>query len=187
MDVPAGQEEIGVLKTGAVSKGYFNPEANKTVLSEDVERVSCPVRAGTLIVNRANTPDLVGSTSRTTHDFPFLFLSDKLWQIDFGRADTNFIFWWSKTDIYRSQIQFRRVGASSSMQNLSYPDFLTVDIALPGREEQQVIAAYLDDQTAAIHRLEVKANQTIALLRERRSALISAAVTGKIEVREGAA
>lgn len=182
MDMPAGPDEIGVLKTGAVSKGYFIPEANKTVVLEDIDRVSCTVRAGTLVVNRANTPDLVGSTGRTTIDFPLLFLSDKLWQIDFEQADVNFIFWWSKTDVYRSQIQFRRVGASSSMQNLSYPDFLTVDIALPNTAVQQRIAKYLDDRTAAIDLLSNKAVQTIDLLRERRAALISAAVTGKIAV-----
>ncbi|WP_400159844.1 restriction endonuclease subunit S [Arthrobacter sp. BPSS-3] len=187
MDTPAGPDELGVLKTGAVSKGYFVPEANKTVLPEDVERVTCPVRMGTLIVNRANTPDLVGSTGRTPNDAPLLFLSDKLWQIDFERAHTDFIYWWSKTDVYRSQIQFRRVGASSSMQNLSYPDFLTVDIALPSLEEQQITAGYLDDRTASIDLLKDKAQSVIVLLRERRSALISAAVTGKIDVREGVA
>lgn len=187
MDIPAGSDEIGVLKTGAVSKGYFVPEANKTVVPEDIDRVTCPVRGGTLIVNRANTPDLVGSTGRTTCDAPSLFLSDKLWQIDFERADTNFIYWWSKTDVYRSQIQFRRVGVSSSMQNLSYPDFLTVDIALPSLEEQQIIARYVDGRTASIDFLENRAQEAIVLLRERRSALISAAVTGKIDVQEGAA
>lgn len=186
-DVPAGSDEFGVLKTGAVSKGYFVPEANKTVVPEDMDRVTCPVRGGTLIVNRANTPDLVGSTGRTTVDLPTLFLSDKLWQVDFERADTNFIFWWSKTDVYRSQIQFRRVGASSSMQNLSYPDFLTVDLALPAPEEQQIIAKYIDDRTASIDVLMDKARKAVVLLRERRSALISAAVTGKIDVREGVA
>jgi type I restriction enzyme, S subunit len=187
MDVPAGPSEIGVLKTGAVSKGQFVSSANKTVVPEDLDRVSCPVRAGTLIVNRANTPDLVGSTGLTTQSMPNLFLSDKLWQIDFQSAEASFVFWWSKTDVYRSQVQFRRVGASATMQNLSYPDFLTVDIALPSIEVQRTIAQFLGQKTDRIDALTIKAEQTIKLLRERRSALISAAVTGKIDVREGVA
>ncbi|MFZ3454213.1 restriction endonuclease subunit S [Arthrobacter sp. 7Tela_A1] len=186
-DVPAGSGHIGVLKTGAVSKGYFLASSNKTVVPEDVDRATCPVRGGTLIVNRANTPDLVGSTGAPETDMPTLFLSDKLWQIDFKDANTRFMYWWTKTDGYRSQIQFRRVGASSSMQNLSYSDFLTIDLAVPPLSEQEEIAQYLDGRTKQLDVLAFKARQAIALLRERRSALISAAVTGKIDVREMAA
>ncbi|WP_341395557.1 restriction endonuclease subunit S [Arthrobacter sp. G119Y2] len=186
-DVPAGSGHIGVLKTGAVSKGYFLASSSKTVVPEDVDRATCPVRGGTLIVNRANTPDLVGSTGVPETDIPTLFLSDKLWQIEFKEANTRFMYWWTKTDGYRSQIQFRRVGASSSMQNLSYSDFLTVDLAVPPLSEQGEIARYLDGRTKQLDTLALKAQQAISLLRERRSALISAAVTGKIDVREMAA
>jgi len=55
---------------------------------------------------------------------------------------------------------------------------------LPSKEEQQQIADYLDTQTQKIDTLIEKANQAITLLQERRTALISAAVTGKIDVRE---
>ena len=46
------------------------------------------------------------------------------------------------------------------------------------------IAAFLDNETAKFDSLTSEANRAIALLQERRSALISAAVTGKIDVRE---
>jgi restriction endonuclease S subunit len=55
-------------------------------------------------------------------------------------------------------------------------------IPLPPLAEQCAIASYLDRETAKIDRLIDKNDQLIALLREKRSALISAAVTGKIEV-----
>lgn len=50
--------------------------------------------------------------------------------------------------------------------------------------EQQAIADYLDTQTSKIDTLIQKAKQAIELLKERRTALISAAVTGKIDVRD---
>ena len=50
-------------------------------------------------------------------------------------------------------------------------------------EEQEEIVAFLDSKTAKIDALIAKHAQLIGLLRERRSALISAAVTGKIDVR----
>jgi type I restriction enzyme S subunit len=56
-------------------------------------------------------------------------------------------------------------------------------IALPTLDEQSAIVAFLDTETAKIDALVGEARQAIGLLKERRSALISAAVTGKIDVR----
>ena len=56
----------------------------------------------------------------------------------------------------------------------------------PPLPEQQAIAAYLDEQTARFDALMAEARRGIELLKERRTALISAAVTGKIDVREAA-
>lgn len=49
-----------------------------------------------------------------------------------------------------------------------------------------MIASYLDQETTKIELLINKARQSIDLAKEHRSALISAAVTGKIDVREAA-
>jgi type I restriction enzyme S subunit len=57
-------------------------------------------------------------------------------------------------------------------------------IPVPPIVEQRGIATFLDSETAKFDTLTVEANCAIALLQERRSALISAAVTGKIDVRE---
>ena len=55
---------------------------------------------------------------------------------------------------------------------------------IPPLEEQQQIANYLDEKTSKIDILIEKSNKSIELLKEKRTALISAAVTGKIDVRE---
>ena len=54
---------------------------------------------------------------------------------------------------------------------------------IPPLAEQRAIAAFLDRETARIDALIEKVDQSIATLREHRIALISAAVTGKIDVR----
>ncbi|ABA59141.1 Restriction endonuclease S subunits-like protein [Nitrosococcus oceani ATCC 19707] len=56
-------------------------------------------------------------------------------------------------------------------------------VAVPERHEQTQIAHFLDHETARVDKLVEEANVGIELLKERRSALISAAVTGKIDVR----
>ena len=57
-------------------------------------------------------------------------------------------------------------------------------IPLPPLAEQKAILLFLDSETARLDALTAAATHGIALLKERRSALISAAVTGKIDVRE---
>ena len=55
--------------------------------------------------------------------------------------------------------------------------------AIPPLNEQVAISDFLDSETAKLDDLTTEAQHTIELLKERRSALISAAVTGKIDVR----
>jgi type I restriction enzyme S subunit len=57
-------------------------------------------------------------------------------------------------------------------------------IPFPKITEQTTIAAFLDRETARIDALIAEAEKGIVLLKERRSALISAAVTGKIDIRK---
>lgn len=68
-------------------------------------------------------------------------------------------------------------------QDLRYSHFVLVDFPLVPLDEQEEIAAYLDRETAQIDALVSDAQRAITLLRERRVALISAAVTGQIDVR----
>jgi len=75
---------------------------------------------------------------------------------------------------------------------VSYPAIDTskvsnFSIAFPELLEQQQIAAFLDRETAKIDALVNKIREAINSLKEYRTALISAAVTGKIDVRESRA
>ena len=54
---------------------------------------------------------------------------------------------------------------------------------LPRRDEQQAILLHVKTEWQKIDALSARARSAIALLRERRAALIAAAVTGKIDVR----
>jgi len=59
-------------------------------------------------------------------------------------------------------------------------------LPLPPPDEQQAIVSFLDESTSRIETLVLKNKEVIDKLREYRTALISAAVTGKIDVRNGA-
>jgi len=82
------------------------------------------------------------------------------------------------------QSQLHTRGATN--QDLGLTRMIRIWLALPDLMQQRRIVSDLDSRTRKIDQLIEKATSTMALLRERRSALISAAVTGKIDVREGA-
>lgn len=58
-----------------------------------------------------------------------------------------------------------------------------IRIVIPPMDEQIVIAEHVNLKCERFDSLEAEAEQAITLLQERRTALISAAVTGKIDVR----
>ena len=81
----------------------------------------------------------------------------------------------------RTQVEIVQYGAAQEQFNISHAvNFL---IPTPPRDEQEELVAYLDAELAKIDTLIAKAQQAIALMREHRTSLIAAAVTGKIDVR----
>lgn len=83
---------------------------------------------------------------------------------------------------------FRRLGEASMYGaggQKRVPDRYARDftIGLPKMEEQVEICEFLDFQLRKLDELMVQVSRAIALLQERRSALTSAAITGKIDVR----
>lgn len=71
-----------------------------------------------------------------------------------------------------------------TMESLRRPLLADFKVAVPPLDEQRRIADYLDEQTAKIDALIAKAERFIEVSKERRSALITAAVTGQIDVRD---
>lgn len=70
----------------------------------------------------------------------------------------------------------------STIAHLTAEKLKTVPIAVPPVEEQEEICFHLESITQELDRLAETSRLTIALLQERRQSLISAAVTGKLEV-----
>lgn len=71
-------------------------------------------------------------------------------------------------------------------QSMKYGDMRRMMVLQPSNAEQLSISNFLDRETARIDILIQKSVHSITLLKERRSALITAAVTGQIDLREAA-
>ena len=81
---------------------------------------------------------------------------------------------------------FTAGGNPNTIDHLTAVQLRHYRVPFPGTSEQHSITAFLDRETAEIDALIAKVHQAIGYLKEFRTALISAAVTGKIDVREEA-
>lgn len=77
-------------------------------------------------------------------------------------------------------------GIADFRMRLYWEHFRNVRVALPSPEEQDAILANIERETTRIDGLIHETEHSIALLKEKRAALITAAVTGKIDVRNAA-
>lgn len=80
-------------------------------------------------------------------------------------------------------VQLDNLMIGSTFKRVNVEDIRGIIVPMPPQGEQRIIAKYLIQRTEMFDSMLGEAQNTIALLQERRSALISAAVTGKIDVR----
>jgi type I restriction enzyme S subunit len=76
------------------------------------------------------------------------------------------------------------ISVQGTRKRVSLGDFKDVKFVMPPLNDQADIADYTYDQCVKIDALIDKSEGVVDLIKERRTALISAAVTGKIDVRD---
>lgn len=89
--------------------------------------------------------------------------------------------------LFKSGSYIQGLQATSSFirdgQDLNYGNFRQVKLPQPEPDEQRRIAKFLDQETTRIDALAKKTEHSVTLLKERRAAFITAAVTGQIDLR----
>lgn len=79
--------------------------------------------------------------------------------------------------LYSGKLNFPAIKQTTGIQNLDLPAYLNLRVAVPSPEEQHCVASFLDRETAKIDALVEKKRRLIELLKEKRAALITHAVT----------
>jgi type I restriction enzyme, S subunit len=86
--------------------------------------------------------------------------------------------------VFNSPLFDYQAGAfsTSTINQLTVETLNGMEVPLPPPSEQKAIVARLRDRTLQLDRVAAATEESIALLKERRAALIAAAVTGQVEV-----
>ena len=180
---PAESHEHGVLKVGCVNSGSFRSSENKALPPELEPRLQYLIQKDDLLISRANTKELVGSASVVNGDYPNLILCDKLYRLRFSKnVLPEMVSLYLSIGAVRKQIELGATGASHSMQNIGQDTIKELYYLLPPYEEALNILESIKQSNQKFDELTKKAESAIQLMQERRTALISSVVTGKINV-----
>ena len=178
-NTPADDDEWGVLKAGCVNGSALDESENKRLPETLEPACEYEIRAGDVLMSRANTTDLLGSAVHVGHVRPKLLLCDKLYRLRYDRETVHpvFLVYALRSHTGRAELEKEATGTSGSMQNIGQRVVQDARLPFPPFDEQHVIAAFLDRETARIDALVAAKRRLIALLHEKRAALIARAVT----------
>ena len=132
-----------VLKISAVTSLKYKPEFSKAIPSDYIPPVSHIVRKGDLLFSRANTTELIGATAFVNETPDNLLLPDKLWRFiwfDKPRAAPLYVRHLFQQAKFRHEIGMRASGSSGSMQNISQPKVLSIQVGHPPLKLQQTFS-----------------------------------------------
>lgn len=152
----AGEEECPnkVLKTGAVSYDYFDPEQVKNLPVDYKPQEDHRVKDGDVIISRMNTAELVGAAAYVWNAPEHTYLPDRLWKA--AIKDTACpIFVWQALIQNSTKESIRRIasGTSGSMKNISKSELLGIrvrKVPLTQQEQFAVLVRQSDKSKFAI-------------------------------------
>ena len=189
----------GMLSVAEEHLAELNPDARLVMYGQELNAESYAIckaehrrgkvqliDASSMWQKMRNTLDLVGMAAFVQNVRSRLLLCDLVYRFRAKEDafDPAFLVHSLRSKNVRSQIECNAVGSSATMKKVSQELVRNLFVCQPPLKEQQDISKQLATMSGAFDSLEAEATRAIDLLQERRTALISAAVTGKIDVRK---
>lgn len=143
-------------------------------------KTGCKPFFGDILFSKDGT---IGQTAITPDNIDFVVASSLIViRPESKKVIPQYINFLLQSDVVAEQVESFVKGAA--LRRLSIQNLLKVGGAFPPVEEQHEISQYLVNALVKYDGIEARASDLITLQRERRTALISAAVSGKIDVRD---
>lgn len=170
--------EVGILTLGAVGGNRFDSDACKALPAVILPQLGDPVRAGTLLMARSNTIDLVGSVVYVDADYADRFLPDLIWELSLhtdAPVRPVFLADFLSTADGRRLLQSAAMGTSGSMKKLSMARLKRLKVPAVPMALQDV---WLNVRSQ-IDRLQVRGHALLTAKRAFKRALMNDLLTGR--------
>lgn len=146
---------------------------------EYLVRTGCKPFSGDVLFSKDGT---VGRTAVVDFSADFVVASSLvIISPDSRRLDSRFLDYWLNNSLLQQEVTLQMAGAA--LRRISVEKIGRLPVLLPPPNEQEAIVLYLEGRVRQLEALVTKAEAAIDNLTEYRQALITSAVTGKIDVR----
>ncbi len=177
--------QVPYLRVANVHYGYLDLEDAATIdiPCEDLPRYL--LQPGDVLMNEGGDFDKLGRGHVWNGEIDPCIHQNHV----FAVRPSKVISHWLNTFTGSNAAQFHFMGRSKQSTNLasiSSTNVMELPVPVPAEAEQLEILKILGQQSLRLDTLIIKTERSIELLKERRSALITAAVTGQIDLREAA-
>lgn len=198
LDANASMKDSGVEWLGEIPEGWdIKPLGNVARLQRGFDLTVQQRRDGQIPVvtssglsgfhDRAMVKGPGVATGRYGTIGEIYFVEQDFWPMNTALYVSNFNGNYPRYIFYLLKLlPFDMFSGKSAVPGVDRKDLHTLYVTEPPRDEQRAIAEYLDHATARLDALVTKIQDAITRLREYRGALIAAAVTGKVDVRDTA-
>jgi type I restriction enzyme, S subunit len=173
------EEGLPFIYGGDIQEGFIDWENARRIKEKSSnENVKTRLRAGDLLTVRVGAPGITAVVPPECEGGNCA----SVMLVRQGDFNSRWLCYAMNTRAVRFQVEVVQYGAAQEQFNISHA--VNFWCPVPPHQEQNRIADFLDHESSSIVALINEASHAIDLLQERRSALISAAVTGKIDVRQ---
>lgn len=158
-------------------KSIHNPDADKEFIHKPSPRVTCTAD-DILFARTGATGQVITNQTGAFHNNFFLVDYDR------NRTDKEFLYYYLQNSRLTEYLILR--AGTTTIPDLNHNDFLDAPFVEPSIDEQKAISSWLVNSLNRVDSSIGMVQRQIELINEYRTALISAAVTGKIDVRHHA-
>lgn len=172
------------LRVANVQVGYVNLQEVKTVRVSSDRAAASSLQTGDVLMTEGGDIDKLGRGALWRGQLPNMLHQNHIFAVRPSEAlDSEFLIYWLDGPVAR---RYFRTTARQTTNLAGTNKWIlgNLPVPLPPIEDQERRVALLDEQIAKTDTLIAEVEQFIELARERRAALITAAVTGQIDVRE---
>lgn len=174
--------EVPMLRVANVQDGYLALDDIHAIKIEPHELDRYKLRYGDVLMNEGGDNDKLGRGAVWRDEVVPCIHQNHVFAIRCNDIEPEWLD--SLTRASYAKFHFYCLAKqSTNLASISSTNIKETPLLVPPKSERRVILTHLTKQLKRFDLLEDKANQQVVLLQERRTALISAAVTGKIDVR----
>ena len=175
------RREYPYMRVANVQDGYLDLTEVKSIAVPDEEALLYYLQAGDVLMNEGGDADKLGRGAIWTGQITPCLHQNHVFAVRPRGISSGWLNGWTSSDVAKAYFE-SRAKQSTNLASISASNLSEMPLLKPPDQEQKGVVDHINRYTGKIDKIRKTTRRTIALLKERRSAVIAAAVTGRIDV-----